>query len=172
MLHQFDVNLFGLARLTQLVLPHMRRQRAGKIVNISSMGGKIYTPLGAWYHASKHALEGWSDCLRFELKPFDIDVIIIEPGSIESEWGDVMLDNMLAYSGEGPYGDIAAAMKDTSDGNTGSPPSVIADTILDAITARRPGTRYVAGSLARPLILARRYLGDRVFDRVVSMMVR
>lgn len=95
--YQFDVNLFGLARLTKLVLPHMRQKKSGKIVNISSMGGKIYTPLGAWYHASKHALEGWSDCLRFELKPFN---------------------------------------------------------------------------MARPLIFVRQYLGDRVFDRVASMMLR
>ena len=80
---QFDVNLFGLARLTQLVIPHMRERQSGKIINISSVGGKIYTPLGAWYHATKHALEGWSDCLRLELKPFGIDVVIVEPGLIE-----------------------------------------------------------------------------------------
>jgi NAD(P)-dependent dehydrogenase (short-subunit alcohol dehydrogenase family) len=169
--YQFDVNLFGLARLTQLVLPHMRRQGAGKIVNISSMGGKIYTPLGAWYHASKHALEGWSDCLRIELKPFNIDVIIIEPGSIETGFNG-FVEPMLERSGEGPYGDLAQAMAEAAEDNDGSPPSVIAETILEAVAARRPRTRYVAGSLARPLILARRYLGDRVFDRVVSMMVR
>jgi short-subunit dehydrogenase len=79
--YQFEVNLFGLARLTQLALPYMRDRGAGKIVNISSVGGKIYTPLGAWYHATKHALEGWSDSLRLELKPLGIDVIVIEPGS-------------------------------------------------------------------------------------------
>ena len=74
---QFEVNIFGLARLTQLVLPAMRENNFGKIINISSIGGKIYTPFGAWYHATKHALEGWSDCLRIEVKPFGIDVVII-----------------------------------------------------------------------------------------------
>jgi short-subunit dehydrogenase len=87
--YQFEVNMFGLAHLTQLVLPYMRQKRAGKIVNISSMGGKIYTTLGAWYHATKHAVEGWSDCLRLELKQFNIDVIIIEPGGIQTEFLDV-----------------------------------------------------------------------------------
>jgi short-subunit dehydrogenase len=85
--YQFEVNLFGLACLTQLVLPHIREQRSGKIVNISSMGSKIYTLFGAWYHATKHAVEGWSDCLRIELQPFGIDVIVIEPGLIATEFG-------------------------------------------------------------------------------------
>ena len=86
---QFDVNIFGLARLTQLVIPHMRAQGKGTIVNISSMGGRIYTPMGAWYHATKHALEGWSDCLRVELAPQGIEVIIVEPGGIASEFNEV-----------------------------------------------------------------------------------
>ena len=77
---QFEVNLFGLARITQLVLPIMRKQGSGRIVNISSMGGKIYTPFGAWYHATKFAVEGWSDCLRIELKQFGFDVVLVEPG--------------------------------------------------------------------------------------------
>ena len=85
--YQFEVNVFGAARLTQLVLPHMRENRSGKIVNITSMGGKIHTPLGTWYHATKFALEAISDCLRLELKPFGIDVIVIEPGGIRSDWG-------------------------------------------------------------------------------------
>ena len=98
--YQFEVNLFGAARLTQLVLPYMREQRAGKIVNISSIGGKIYTPLGSCVtHATKHALEGWSDCLRFELKDFGIDVIVIEPGFIRTEFGSVSLGPMLERSG-------------------------------------------------------------------------
>jgi short-subunit dehydrogenase len=85
--YQFEVNVFGAARLTQLVLPHMRENRSGKIINITSMGGKIHTPLGTWYHATKFALEAISDCLRLELKPFGIDVIVIEPGGIRSDWG-------------------------------------------------------------------------------------
>ncbi len=81
--YQFEVNMFGLARITQLVLPYMRKQQCGKSISTSSVAGKIHSPLGAWYHASKHALEGWSDCLRVEVKSFGIDVVVIEPGSIE-----------------------------------------------------------------------------------------
>ena len=83
---QFEVNVFGLARLCQLVLPMMRAQKSGKIVNITSIGGKIWEPLGGWYHATKFAVEGLSDCLRVEVAPFGIDVIVIEPGAIRTEW--------------------------------------------------------------------------------------
>ena len=100
---QFEVNVFGLARLTQLVLPAMRERRSGAIVNISSMGGKIYEPFGSWYHATKFAVEGMSDCLRLELEPYGIRVIVIEPGGIRSEWGRISHDNLLAHSGDGPY---------------------------------------------------------------------
>ena len=97
--YQFEVNLFGAARLTQLVLPRMRERGAGRIVNVSSVGGKIYTPLGSWYYATKHALEGWSDALRWELKHFGIDVIIVEPGLIRTEFGDVMRGPMVGLLG-------------------------------------------------------------------------
>src|SRR5882757_6280672 len=97
---QFDVNVFGLARLTQLALPHMRAQRGGRIVNVSSIGGKIYTPLGGWYHATKFAVEGLSDSLRVELKPFGINVILIEPGSIRTEWGGIAAEGLLATSAD------------------------------------------------------------------------
>ena len=175
--YQFEVNMFGLARITQLVLPKMRKKRAGKIVNISSMGGKIYTPLGSWYHATKHALEGWSDCLRFELKPFNIDVIIIEPGGIATEFADVTFQNIQEVSGKGPYNKMVESMlgnTQNSNGNErlqGSPPSVIANAILQAIKADRPRTRYVAGAMAKPLIAMRKYLGDRVFDSLLERMM-
>ncbi|MEO0333342.1 MAG: oxidoreductase [Bacteroidota bacterium] len=84
---QFEVNLFGLAEVTKAVLPAMRNQKSGTIINVSSVGGKIFTPLGAWYHATKHALEGWSDCLRLELRSFGIDVVVIQPGAIKTEFG-------------------------------------------------------------------------------------
>lgn len=170
--YQFEVNLFGLARLTQLALPHMREQEAGKIVNISSMGGKIYTPLGSWYHATKHALEGWSDCLRLELARFGIDVIVIEPGAIETEFGDVMTGPMLERSGDSAYADlahkIAKATREMYEDGGGSPPSVIADVISKALKARKPRTRYAAGKYAKPMIALRKWLGDRVFDRAVT----
>ncbi|MCA9599844.1 MAG: oxidoreductase [Myxococcales bacterium] len=169
--YQFEVNLFGLARLTQLVLPHMREERSGKIVNVSSMGGKIYTPLGAWYHATKHALEGWSDCLRLELAPFGIDVIIIEPGIIFTEFGDVMTGPMLERSGSTAYGElarkVAEATRKSYQESGASPPSLIAKLISKALTKKRPRTRYAAGKLAKPLIAARKWLGDRSFDKAV-----
>jgi NAD(P)-dependent dehydrogenase (short-subunit alcohol dehydrogenase family) len=171
---QFEVNIFGLARLTQLVLPGMRQNRYGKIVNISSMGGKIYTPFGGWYHATKHALEGFSDCLRFETAPFGIDVIIIEPGGIATPWGVIAAENLKKTSTNGAYAkaanQVADGMAEMYTSDRLSPPSLIADTILKAITARRPKTRYAIGFGARPSIFLRKIVSDRMFDRIASMM--
>jgi NAD(P)-dependent dehydrogenase (short-subunit alcohol dehydrogenase family) len=174
--YQFEVNLFGLALLTQLVLPHMRDKRWGKIVNISSMGGKIYTPLGSWYHATKHALEGWSDCLRFELAPFGIDVIIVEPGAIETEFGDVMIGPMMERSGNTAYSEMARAVEKTTrdayEKGGGSPPSVIANIIAKAIRVGKPGTRYAAGRMAKPTMFIRKWFGDRAFDSMLRRMMK
>ncbi len=90
---QFEVNVFGLARLVQLVTPHMRAQKSGRIINISSIGGKFYEPFGAWYHATKFAVEGFSDSLRMELRPFGIKVVLIEPGPILTEWNEIARDS-------------------------------------------------------------------------------
>ena len=141
------------------------------------MGGKIYTPLGSWYHATKFALEGWSDCLRFELKDFGIDVIVIEPGAIRTEFGDVAFGPALEHSRSTAYSGIVnkmLEMRDRIEGNRslGSPPSVIADTIARAIKVKRPKTRYAAGQYAKPLLLLRRLLSDRMFDRLIARMFR
>lgn len=172
--YQMEVNLFSLARLTQLVLPYMREKRAGKIINLSSMGGRIYFPFGAWYHASKHALEGWSDCLRFELADFGIDVVIIEPGSIKTEFDGIMQDHLLKSAGNGPYNKLANSFAAAARGNPdrGSSPKVIAEVILKAIQAKKPRTRYVAGTLAKPMMFLRKFFGDRVFDRVLRSQLR
>lgn len=175
--YQFEVNFFGLARMTQLVLPHMRSQQRGRIINISSMGGKMYTPLGSWYHATKHALEGWSDCLRLELAPFGIQVVIVEPGIIATEFGDVMTGPLLERSGKGPYAGLAQVVaKSTrhaySQPNASSPASVIAEVIAQAITVRKPKTRYVAGKMAKPLIFMRKWFGDRIFDQAVMSQMK
>ena len=174
--YQFEVNLFGLGRLTQLVLPSMREKGAGKIINVSSVGGKIYAPLNAWYIGSKHALEGWSDCLRAEVKSFGIDVVIIEPGAIATEFDDVYVGPMLRRSGRGPYGKIAHVLADFSnkmkeDPKRSSPPSVIADVILKAVEAKRPQIRYMAGKLAKPMAFVRKWFGDRVYDRLLAGMI-
>jgi short-subunit dehydrogenase len=174
--YQFEVNLFGLARITQLVLPYMRTQKWGKIINMSSTAGKCALPMGAWYTATKFAIEGWSDSLRFEVRQFNIDVIIIEPGPIGTEFWSVYVNPMLERSGQGPYGEIANAMANWSLDRQNNPdstssPSVIADTISKAIEARRPRTRYAAGKLARTVLFLRRWSGDRLYDRFWGIML-
>ncbi|KJV24786.1 short-chain dehydrogenase [Aquitalea magnusonii] len=170
---QFDVNVFGAVRLTQLVLPHMRGQHAGTIVNITSMGGKIHTPLGAWYHGTKFALEAISDCLRMEVEPFGINVVVIEPGGIKTEWADIAAQKLREMSGEGAYASQAHAMAESMVGDTSrkrqSPPEVIANTIAKAVTAHRPKTRYAVGFGAKPIIFLRRLLSDRAFDGFMRM---
>jgi NAD(P)-dependent dehydrogenase (short-subunit alcohol dehydrogenase family) len=173
---QFEVNVFGLARLTQLVLPRMREQRDGAIVNISSMGGKIYEPFGAWYHATKFAVEGMSDSLRLELAQFGIRVIIVEPGGIKSEWSRIAHDNLLAHSGSGPYKPYAEAharlLAGADRSSIVSPPEVVARTVSQSLRARRPRTRYASGGGARPILWARRILPDRAFDGLLRLMFR
>jgi short-subunit dehydrogenase len=167
--YQFDVNMFGTARLTQLVLPYMREQKDGRIINITSIGGKIYTPLGAWYHATKHALEGWSDSLRLELHPFNVKVVVIQPGMIESEFGRAMENSMLEHSGSGPYAKMAQAMAATMRRNDdrGSSPRVISEIVQKAIYSKNPKPRYAGGKTAKPLLFLRKWLGDRVFDKII-----
>jgi short-subunit dehydrogenase len=171
---QFDVNIFGLARLTQLVIPKMRENRFGKIVNISSMGGKIYTPFGAWYHATKHALEGWSDCLRIEVKPFGIDVVVVEPGGIKTPWGQIAADNLKKTSGNGAYAEAANKAAEGTvkmySSNQLTKPEVIGKVILKAVTTRRPRIRYLKGYMAKPTVYLHKWLGDRFLDRVLKAM--
>lgn len=171
---QFEVNIFGLARLTQLVLPGMRKKRYGKIVNISSIGGKIHTPFGAWYHATKHALEGLSDCLRVETEEFGIDVIVVEPGGIDTPWGTIAAENLKKTSSSGAYADkankAAEGMIHNYTSGTLSHPSVIGKVIVKAVTTRRPKTRYVAGKYSFLTLFLRRYLSDRGFDKVLRSM--
>jgi NAD(P)-dependent dehydrogenase (short-subunit alcohol dehydrogenase family) len=164
---QFEVNVFGPFRLIQLVLPHMRAQRGGRIINVSSIGGKVYSPLGGWYHGTKFALEGMSDSLRLEVAPFGIDVSVIEPGAIATEWGPIAADNVERTSGDGAYAAVARAvglnLRSTSR-KSSAPAKVVADAIVAAATARRPKTRYAVGTNAKPALIARRILTDRAFD--------
>ncbi|WP_042269905.1 oxidoreductase [Paraburkholderia heleia] len=170
---QLETNLFGLARLTQLCLPHMRARHFGKIFNISSIGGKFATPLGGWYHASKHALEGYSDALRNEVRAFGIDVVIIEPGGIETEWGSIAAKEAERYSGHGVYADLVAKFRQLQSGDRKSPPArLISDLIVKALRAKRPKPRYHGGMLAGPLLFLRRWLPDRVFDRMIMSAMR
>lgn len=174
--YQFEVNLFGAARLTQLLLPAMRTRRSGHIINITSMGGKMYSLLGAWYHATKHALEGWSDCLRLEVAQFGIKVVIVEPGVIETGFGDAASESIVRRSASGPYGHlvkmVAMSIKKTYGQGTGSAPEVIADVVSRAVYSSNPRTRYAAGKFAKMLIRMRVWLGDRMFDRIILSQTR
>lgn len=171
---QFEVNIFGLARLTQLIIPTMRKQKSGRIVNISSMGGKIYTPFGAWYHATKFALEGWSDCLRLELKPFGVDVVIVEPGGIKTEWGSIAMDNLKKVSGNGPYAEMVNAMIKSNNSNQDklTPVEVLGKEIAKAATVSNPKTRYLKGYLAKPLVRMKKWLGDKTFDKILLSQLK
>jgi NAD(P)-dependent dehydrogenase (short-subunit alcohol dehydrogenase family) len=169
---QFEVNVFGLARLVQLVTPHMRAQKSGRIINISSIGGKFYEPFGAWYHATKFAVEGFSDSLRMELRPFGIKVVLIEPGPIRTEWNEIARDSLLERSGGGAYADWArkahGVMERFDEPSRASTPEEVADKIVKAATVSRPAARYPVGRGARMITTSRDLLPDRVFDEVVS----
>ena len=169
---QFEVNVFGLARLTQLVSPHMRAQGSGTIINISSIGGRLTTPLGGWYHATKYAVEALSDALRMELRPFGIDVVVVEPGAIRTAWWSIAADHLEATAEGSAYADqiraVAGAMRSESNNRRFSPPVAIARTVGKIVTARRPRTRYAVGFMAGPLIAARRILPDRAFDQLIG----
>jgi len=170
---QMEVNLFALAHLIKAVLPTIRKQRSGRIINVSSIGGKLWSPLGGWYHASKFAVEGLSDALRNELRPFGIDVIVIEPGGVKTEWAGIMLDNMKKYSGSGPYRAIMEAGAKASSVDVGmAQPADIARLISKAAGSRRPKARYVAPWSAHIFLFLRWLLSDRAFDWLWGKMFR
>jgi NAD(P)-dependent dehydrogenase (short-subunit alcohol dehydrogenase family) len=168
---QLDVNVLALARLTQLVLPQMRTRRRGRIVNVSSIGGIFYEPLGSWYHATKFAVEGLSDSLRVELAPFGIDVVLVEPGPIRTEWSTLARENLLARSAGTAYAGLArsvARVLEAADRpGRGAEPDVVARVIVRAATAPRPRTRYPVGRGAGTIIRARRLLPDRAVDAII-----
>ncbi|SDF16466.1 Short-chain dehydrogenase [Fontibacillus panacisegetis] len=170
---QMEVNVFGLARMIQLVVPSMRKNQFGKIVNVTSMGGKVWTRFGGWYHATKFAVEGLSDCLRLELEPFGIDVIVVEPGGIKTEWGFIAAENLKQVSAKGPYAEVASKVADNMiknyTGNQLSKPALIARTIAKAVTVKRPKTRYLVGYMAKPMVFMKNIFGDRTHDRIIKM---
>ncbi len=171
--NQFDVNLFGLARITQEVLPFMRERKEGIIINTSSVGGRIYTPLGAWYHSTKHALEGLSDCLAYELKKFGIKVCLLQPGMIVTEFNDVMLENLQKNSKNSPYSKLNKAMingiKKNIKNPIGSHPIVVAKCVEKIIVSKRPKKRYLVGYGARSMLFIRNWFGDRFFEFILKL---
>lgn len=171
--YQFKVNVFGVMRLTQLVLPIMRAQHRGRIINVSSIGGKIYQPLSAWYMGTKHAIEGMSDALRMEVAPFGIDVSIIEPGGIKTEWAGIAEKKLLEVSGETAYHDQAVkvgAMLSLFD-QFASNPGVIAKLMVRAVNDVKPKSRYHAGMSAGLALTGRHWLSDRQFDKMMTLAI-
>jgi NAD(P)-dependent dehydrogenase (short-subunit alcohol dehydrogenase family) len=171
---QFETNVFGLLAMCRLVLPRMREQRWGKIVNVSSMGGRFTFPGGGVYHASKYAVEALSDALRFEVRGFGVDVIVIEPGLIRTRFGDTAAREIDAAD-SGPYAEfnraLAAATADVYErgpvGRLGGPPEAVARTIERAISASRPRARYTVTPSARILIAAHAALRDAGWDAML-----
>jgi NAD(P)-dependent dehydrogenase (short-subunit alcohol dehydrogenase family) len=172
---QFETNLFGMVRLTQLVLPGMRRQGWGRIVNVSSMGGRLTLPGGAPYHASKHAVEAMSDALRYEVKSFGVRVAVIEPGPIKSKWVDTAVQTSTEHTREdGPYGPfmqgVAARTTSGYEGAMGAmagSSASVARVIERALRRRRPRPRYRVTGVARMMLTARALTSDRGWDRML-----
>jgi pentatricopeptide repeat protein len=171
---QMEVNLFGPARLIALCLPYMRKNSFGKIVNVSSIMGKMYSPAGSWYTASKHALEGLSDCLRVEVKQFGVDVIIVEPGLIKTAISGVTDQHVSKYETSDGYNNMTQLALDIFNKmqRFGSEPDVIANTILKAIKAKRPKIRYVKGRLSRLSLLAFKVLPDKILDYIYGVQFK
>jgi NADP-dependent 3-hydroxy acid dehydrogenase YdfG len=169
----FETNVFGLARLSQLVLPAMRKARSGRIVNIGSMGGRLTFPVGGFYHATKYAVEAISDALRVEVKPFGIDVILVEPGLIrtnfESQVNEGIEVGAAARDTTTAYGDLLAASEKRTTGSYANDfmatgPESVAAVVLRAIDSSRPRSRYVVTPAAKAMINLRRLGGDRLWD--------
>jgi NADP-dependent 3-hydroxy acid dehydrogenase YdfG len=171
----FETNVFGLSRLTQLVLPGMRRAGRGRVVNISSMGGRIVFPVGGYYHASKYAVEAISDALRVEVKPFGIDVVVVEPGLIrtgfEGRVNEGIASDAGLTSGQSAYAELLAKSEKATAENYSTRlavgPDSVAKVVLKAVEVDRPRTRYVVTPAAKAMIALRKLGGDRVWDTFV-----
>ena len=172
--NQLEVNVFGLARLCQLVLPTMRAQHSGRIINTASVAGRAVFYYGGWYHVSKYAVESLSDAMRMELKPFGIDVVIIEPGAIKTNWGIIAADHLIESSKGTAYEQTGTMMADNLRNmylsNTISDPAVVRKAIVRAVNARRPCTRYRIGRMANAIVFFHWLLPTRWWDAFLRLM--
>jgi short-subunit dehydrogenase len=175
---QFETNVFGLLRMCQLVLPGMRREGRGRIINLSSMGGKLTFPGGGIYHATKYAVEAISDALRFEVRGFGVHVSVIEPGLIKTNFAETAVGSVEASQDDGPYSKFNSAVQastagvyDSALGRLGGGPETVAKAIERAIRARRPKTRYRVTASARFFMTQRALLPDRAWDAVVGTSI-
>lgn len=171
---QFETNVFGLLELTKLVLPGMRAQGWGRVINVGSMGGRLTFPGGGIYHASKYAVEAISDALRFEVRGFGIKVSLIEPGVIRTEWGGAAIESIAAEANSGPYSQFNQAVVANIASAYSGPlakfsrgPEAVAAAIENAAKSRRPRTRYAVAPSATLLITARRWLPDPIWDALL-----
>ena len=168
---QLEVNVFGLARLCQLVLPAMREQGSGRIVNISSVAGKAVLLFGGWYHVSKYSVEALSDALRMEMKPFGIDVVLIEPGGIRTDWGLIAADHLAESSAGTPYEEEglqeSRTLRKAYSIRLLSRPAVVTRAISRAVNSKRPRTRYRIGFGSGILVLSHALLPDRWWDALM-----
>jgi NAD(P)-dependent dehydrogenase (short-subunit alcohol dehydrogenase family) len=173
---QFETNVFGLVRMCQLVLPAMRARRFGRIVNISSMGGTLTFPGGGVYHGTKYAVEALSDALRFEVKGFGVDVVVVQPGLIRSGFADAASTAMTHNEAEGPYTSFNAAVERATHNaygkgpvaRLGGKPEAVAKVIERAITAKSPKIRYRVTPSAHLLIRQRALMTDGMWDRLMD----
>ena len=174
----FETNVFGLARLTQLVLPGMRAAGIGRVINIGSMGGRITFPVGGYYHATKYAVEAITDALRNEVRGFGIKVVLVEPGLIRTQFGDTAMSSEAhAPTEDSPYAALLAASASSTTGGYDNPmlatgPETVAVTIFKAVESRHPKSRYVVTPAARAMIAARTLGGDRVWDTIVAQQFK
>ena len=170
---QFEVNVFGAIRLVQLVLPTMRAAGSGTIVNISSMGGRIWMPIGGWYHATKHSLEVLSDALRVETRPFGIRVVVVQPGAIRSEWSGISAKNLRASSVATVYGALVEPMaRILEEYSIASEPEVVAQAVSRAVNSRSPRRRYATPRDAKVLIFLRWLFPDWAWELLLRTALR
>lgn len=170
---QLEVNVLGVSRMSQLVLPHMREAGSGRIINIASVAGQVSEPLGGWYHASKYAVEALSDAMRMELAPHGVQVAIIEPGAIRTEFGGIAADSLAEYSGSGPYATQARRMARAHErmfGADAADVDVVVRAVVHAATADRPRTRYQVPASARAVVAATKVVPTRAMDAAMGRM--
>lgn len=171
---QLEVNVFGLARLTQLVLPYMRKQHSGRIINTSSVAGKAVIPFGGWYNVSKYSVEALSDALRIEVQPFGIRVCLIEPGGIKTDWGIIAADNLEASSKETAYQNaglsMARLLRKGYTSNLLTNPKRVAKAIARAVNAKKPRIRYRLGAGSGLIVFLHAVLPARWWDWIMRLV--
>lgn len=171
---QLEVNVFGLARLCQLILPIMRKQGSGRIINVSSVAGKSVLYFGGWYHVSKYAVEAFSDALRMEMKPFGIDVVLIEPGGIKTEWGIIAAKHLAESSKQTPYEQSGLHMAGSLDKvyrmDILSKPEIVTKAICKAVNTKHPHVRYCIGFASKTILFFHHLLPARWWDALMRTL--